>query len=69
MKHPATAVLSARMAFLSKLYGAQKERAVTSYFKAVNDLLEMYPTDDIIAGTDAHMMHSTQTLNKSQWNM
>lgn len=44
---------------------ASEGDTVSSYCKAINQLLETYATDDIIAKTDGDMMQLTQLSNES----
>lgn len=64
MEHLAVAALSACIAIRSKLHKRQEGGLVTSSCEVVNYLLETYSTDDVIAETDAHMMHLTQPSSK-----
>lgn len=57
MKRPATAALNACITLQPKSHWRQKQGRVTKYFEAVNYLLETYANDNIIAETDAHIMH------------
>lgn len=63
-KGPASVALNARITLRSETQSLQKEGTVTSYYEAVNYLLETYATDDVITKTDADMMSFTQPSSK-----
>lgn len=65
MKLPAVADFKAFIAHKSKLHKRQTEGTVTSYCKAINYLLEMCVTDDVIFETDGDMMQFIQSSIKS----
>lgn len=64
MKGPTAAPLNTFIALRSKLHKRQEEGKVTSYFEAVNHLLEMYAVDEVIAEADADTIRLSQTFSK-----
>lgn len=64
IKRTAATLLDARIALQSKSHKRQKEDMVASYCKAIDYLLETYAINDVIAETDADMMHFKQPSNK-----
>lgn len=65
MKRPAAEALNARTALRSDSHKRQKKGAVAIHWEAVNYLLETYKTDEVIAETDADMVHLVQASNES----
>lgn len=65
MEPPATAALSACIAFCSKLQKRKNEGTVASYREAVICRLQTFATDDVVAETFAEMICGTQTSYNS----
>lgn len=65
MQKQTVATLNSRIALSSNLRRGQKEGALTTYCKLLNYLLETYATNDVIAESDAEIMHYTQPPNKT----
>lgn len=66
MNKIAGAGLTARLPLKSKtLHGSVKEDMLTSFVKALNHLLEIYATSNIIAQADAEIVRFTQPTNMS----
>lgn len=63
IERASTSVLFDNTGLWSKSQSRQLEGTVTSYTEAINYLLEMYATDDVIAKTDAGMITFTHPLN------
>lgn len=57
MDNSCTAGSNIRFALTSKSHKRQKKATVISYSEAVSYLLERYAMEDVIAETDAYMMH------------
>lgn len=64
LKHPAPAVLKARIALHSNLLKLQNECTATFYFEASDCFQETYSMGDAIAETDTNAMCITQPSNK-----
>lgn len=64
MKRLAAAALDVCITLCSKWHRLQMEGTVKTYCEAVNILLETYETEDVIAETNADMMHFTPLSNK-----
>lgn len=65
MKSVSGEVINSLIALCSKSRTRPTEGVVKSYCEAVNYLFDTYSTDDLVAETDADMMHSTQSPKKS----
>lgn len=59
MKEQAAATLSSRIALRSKSRRGQKKGTLIKYCEVGNCLLGTYATDNVIAETDAEIMHYT----------
>lgn len=59
MQGPAAAAINARITVKSKTPQHQKEVTVTSYYEAIQYILETYATDILIVETDADTMRFT----------
>lgn len=64
MKLPTAVALNTGIVLKSKSHDRHQEGALTSYGEAVNQLLETYATEDVIAEANADMMQLTQPSNK-----
>lgn len=60
MRRTVTATLNGHIVLRSKWHRRQKECTLTTYCKVVNNLSEMYATDNVVAETNAYMMHFPQ---------
>lgn len=63
IKNPAAAVLSSWIKLSSNSHKHRKERALTSYRKVDNYLLNTYSTHDVIVEMDEKTIWSTQSSN------
>lgn len=64
MKRTCPSVFNAQIKLKLKSHKCERQGTETSCCEAVNHLLEMYSTDDLVAETEACMMQFTQPSDK-----